>query len=585
MPTALPPSPIAYLIEPSDLAGHCFTVTLTLAQPMPEGCLLRLPAWLPGSYKIREFARHITQITAGSGRKPLSVRKVDKHSWQLAPSTGKVTVRYTVYAYDVSVRGAYLDGQRGFFNGANLCLEVVGQSDQPHRLTVRPPEHPDAAQWTLATSLPREGAGRRGFGHFVAANYDDLLDHPFEMGHLETVRFTACGVPHEIIVSGQHRGDLDRLAADVKKLCTEHLTFFAAPAPFARYVFLLHVGDKLYGGLEHRASTALMASRDALPVQGEPTLTEAYLDLLALFSHEYFHAWNVKRIKPAAFVPYDLSQEGYTRLLWAFEGITSYYDELALVRCGLLSIPAYLQRLADLLAAVRRAPGLAVQSVAEASFDAWIKYYQPDENSPNSQVSYYTKGALIALCLDLTLRQHSQGQVSLDTVMRALWQHTEQTGQGIAEDAWGRLAEAATGVPLTALLARWVDSTAPLPVEALLATVGVTLSPVADDTLAARLGVKAGGSTAEGWTLQSVYHGGAAYQAGLSGGDVLIAVDGLKTSSVEAQHTRYPAGSVVTAHAFRRDQLLSLSLTLPAAPHSRYAVTAEASRVQGWLTH
>ncbi|MEJ2921568.1 peptidase M61, partial [Bordetella avium] len=431
-------APVIYRLEPHDPAGHRYRITLGVARPDPNGQLLSLPAWIPGSYLIRDFSRQIETLSARAGGRPVAVMKRDNHTWQAAPCEGPLVIDYTVYAWDLSVRGAHLDESHGFFNGTSVFLRVHGQDDQPCLLDLAPP--PGIAGWKVYTSLReargRLGARRHGFGRYEAPDYDALIDHPVEMGTPQVARFTAHGAEHELVFTGvAPRLDLARIAQDVQKICETQIAFFeprSRRAPFLdsadRYVFMTMVTGDGYGGLEHRASTALMTSRKDLPVLGQQGQGEGYRSFLGLVSHEYFHTWNVKRIKPAAFAPYNLAQPDLTRLLWIFEGFTSYYDDLLLLRAGVITRDDYLRLLSKTITSVMRSPGRHKQSVADSSFDAWTRYYKQDENSANALVSYYTKGSLVALGLDLLIRQDSGGSHSLDDVMRLLWQ---RYGRGV----------------------------------------------------------------------------------------------------------------------------------------------------------
>ncbi|HSC81091.1 MAG TPA: peptidase M61, partial [Chitinolyticbacter sp.] len=529
-----------YRITPADLAAHYFDIELSIAKPDPAGQVLWLPVWIPGSYLVREFARNIVAISAEAGGKALAVTKLDKHRWQLAATRKAVKVRYRVYAFDLSVRGAYLDEQRGFFNGTSVFLAVAGQEDQPVGVELVAPAGKAYRDWEVATTLERLDAKAWGFGVYRAANYDELIDHPVELGAFTRVSFKACGVPHDFVLAGRQRADLKRLKRDLKQICEYQIRLFGEPAPFERYLFLTAVVGDGYGGLEHRASTALIASRDDLPLTHETGMKAGYRQYLGLCSHEYFHSWNVKRIKPAAYAPYDLTQENYTRLLWAFEGITSYYDDLTLVRTGLISQQEYLDLVAQTMSQVQRGAGRLKQNLEEASLDAWVKYYRQDENSPNAIVSYYTKGALAALCLDLTIRQRSEGARSLDDVMRALWQRYGRDfyprGAGVPEMAWERIASEVAGFDLTAFFDRALRSTDDLPLAELLSAFGIEsqLRPIAGggdkggwkdvtapgNALGARVAPEAGGVK-----LTHVFDGGAVQAAGFAAGDVLVALD------------------------------------------------------------
>lgn len=575
-------APVHYSIRPCSPQSHCFEITLKVAKPAKKGQVFTLPAWIPGSYLIREFSRHIVSIQASSAGKEVGLCKLDKHTWQAEPVAGSLTLVYQVYAYDLSVRGAYLDEERGFFNASSVFLAVEGYESVACTVEIRAPKGKAFADWKVASSLPALETDRNGFGVYRAADYDELLDHPVELGAFQSISFKACGVPHQFVVSGRFRGDLKRLARDTKKICEHQIKLFGTPAPFDRYVFMLYVGKDIYGGLEHRASTALVANRDDLPQSSDEAISDGYLKLLGLISHEYFHSWNVKRIKPAAFSPYDLSREGYTRLLWAFEGITSYYDDLTLLRCGLIDSKRYLGLLAQTISGVERGAGRLKQTLEESSFDAWTKYYRQDENSPNSIVSYYTKGSLAALALDLTIRQQTDGRQSLDDVMRALWQKWQADGQGLAEDEWEQIARQVTGLDLQAFFDSALRSTADLPLANLLATQGLDMcwdyadhagdaggiGPVAADRRPrASLGVKTAVDPL-GLRLVNVLDGSAAQQAGLAGGDILIALDGLKVTDLDKMLARYGVGEIVTLHLFRRDELLVRDVSLQAVPRT-----------------
>ncbi|MES2295717.1 MAG: PDZ domain-containing protein [Pseudomonadota bacterium] len=564
---------IDYAILPKDLAGHLFQVTLRVAHPAPEGQVLALPAWIPGSYMIREFSRNIVQIRAESQGQAVALTKLDKHSWQAAPVAGELTVHYEVYAWDLSVRTAHLDQTHAFFNGTSVYLRVLGQENAPHRVDIQRPLDPAARTWRVATALPELKAKRCDFGSYIAASYDELIDHPVELGDFALASFKAHGVSHDIVITGRVPNlDMARLQADLKAICETQIAFFEPKtrrAPMNRYVFMtLAVGDG-YGGLEHRASTALICARADLPTTSTPKgaePSEGYLKFLGLCSHEYFHTWNVKRIKPAAFAPYDLQVENYTPLLWLFEGFTSYYDDLMLVRSGLIDEPAYLKMLGKTIASVLRGSGRTKQSVADSSFDAWGKYYRQDENAPNAIISYYTKGSLIALAFDLTIRAKTGGKKSLDDVMLALWQRYGRdfyagAARGVTDAQVEALFDEVSGLKLKSMFERYVRGTDDLPLARLYAPFGLKLaderkaSKPALDVATARDGADC--------KLTQVHEGGAAHRAGLSAGDVLIALDGVRVgANLEAMLARYHVGDAVSVHAFRRDELMAFSLTL-----------------------
>ena len=573
-------SSICYTIHPSNPEAHRFTVTCRVPHPDPAGQCFALPAWIPGSYLIRDFARHIVAIRAESEGKPVSLNKLDKHTWQARPlAVGRpLSVTCEIHAWDLSVRGAHLDATHAFFNGTSVFLRAIGQEDAPCLVDIQPPEGRSFASWRVATALePARGepgaAKRHGFGVYRAACYDELIDHPVEMGAFTLARFVACGVTHDVAITGHHDCDVERLTADLKRICAWQIRFFGEPAPMKRYVFLVTAVGEGYGGLEHRASTALLCSRNDLPYRGMRGVPEGYRTFLGLCSHEYFHTWNVKRIKPAAFVPYDFNRENYTTQLWAFEGITSYYDDLALLRSGVIDRNDWLELLAKTISNVQRTPGRSRQSLAESSFDAWSKFYRPDENTPNVVVSYYAKGALVALALDLTLRSKTANRVSLDDVMRELWRHHGQTGIGVGEDDLRCIAERLSGVDLRRFFADFVHGTRELPLKSLLAEQGIRLEWEAAKTPS--LGIK---TATEGNSihLATVFDDGAAQAAGLASGDVLIALDGLRVTpaSLERMLARYQPGDTLKIHAFRRDELMEFSLRLTAPDRDTAQLTA-----------
>ncbi|MFL9926709.1 M61 family metallopeptidase [Herbaspirillum lusitanum] len=574
-------TPIRYSITSHDPASHLYDVTVTVDTPAPEGQIFSLPAWIPGSYMIREFGKNIVQIRASANGRKLSLKKLDKHTWQAVPCTGALTLSYQVYAWDLSVRTAHLDQTHGFFNGTSVFLCVHGHEQAPHVVDIQKPKGDEFKRWRVATALPELKAKRYGFGTYVAGDYDELIDHPVELGAFALVTFTAHGVPHDFVITGQVPNlDLARLSNDLKKVCEAQIAFFEPKtkrAPMSRYVFMtLAVGDG-YGGLEHRASTALICARSDLPVKGKDEQTDGYRTYLGLCSHEYFHTWNVKRIKPAVFAPYDLREENYTSLLWLFEGFTSYYDDLFLVRTGLIDTGTYLKMLAKTVNGVLRGSGRRKQSVAESSFDAWVKYYRQDENAPNAIVSYYTKGSLVALGLDLTIRSESKGKRSLDDVMRVLWQefgrdfYTASGGKGVGEDEILGLMERVSGVSLKRYVERYILGTEDVPLQTLLAPFGVAY---ADDDAAAKpaFGVRVTRDNGDA-KLASVYEGGPAHIAGMSAGDKLVALDGLRVppTGVDGLLARYRVNDTVRVHAFRRDELMEFSVKLKAdsAPQVR----------------
>ncbi len=579
---------LRYRITPIEPNAHRFEVELTIAHPDPQGQRVAMPAWAPGSYMIREFARNVVSIEASSasGRR-VALRKLDKATWQAARCDGALHLRYEVYAWDLSVRAAHLDSTHGFFNGPSVFLRAIGHEAQPCELQLDPPPGDAYADWRVATTMPSAGAREHAFGAYRARDYAELIDHPVEMGRFTLARFDVGGTRHEIAITGRHDADTERLCRDLRRICGEQIRLFEPRrrrAPFERYVFQVLAVGSGYGGLEHRSSSSLICARNELPHRGEREPSEGYRSFLGLASHEYFHSWNVKRIRPAAFVAPDLQNENYTKLLWVFEGFTSYYDDLVLVRSGVIDRDAYLALLARTVSNVQRGPGRRTQSIAESSFDAWIKFYRQDENAPNAIVSYYAKGSLAALALDLTIRQRTRGRHSLDDVLRAMWERYGKNafdgGEGLDEGALPRLIEETVGLRLDAQIRAWAYGTAEIPLAALLRPFGVRLEfgigeqgPV---SIGAKLAMRDGQLT-----ISNAYNGQAAERAGLSAGDTIVAFDGSKVNdeaACKALLARRRPGDRLRVHVFRRDELIEREVELDAAPRTEAKLTIDAPR-------
>jgi predicted metalloprotease with PDZ domain len=550
---------ISYQIDARDAHAHLFQVTLTIARPAALQ-RLSLPVWIPGSYLVREFARHLSGLSATQGTKPVVLEQLDKTSWQAATAgRGALVVRYAVYAFDTSVRAAFLSAERGFLNGTGVCLRVEGAEAGPHRVELR--QMP--AAWEVATALPAVDVDATGRGLYEAASYDELVDHPIELGRFWRGRFEARGVPHEYVVAGALPDfDGERLIADTQRICETEIDFWhglGKKPPFERYVFMHNLVEEGHGGLEHRASTALISPRRDMPQRGRPETSDGYVNVLGLISHEYFHTWNVKRLRPAELATIDYTRENYTELLWFFEGFTSYYDDVFLLRCGLIDSGRYLKLIARTLAGVLALPGRFVQSVAQSSFDTWVKYYRSDENTPNATISYYTKGSLVALALDLTLR--AEGRGSLDDVMRLLW--TQSSGGPIGEAQIAAALQQVGGRSYAAELQAWVHGTDDLPMQALLEQFAVEWS-AERPTLAQRLGLRVSESALTGVKVANVLRGSVAEQTGLCVGDELLAVAGWRVRRLDDALRVVSDGEPVPLLVARDQRVLSLTLNLPA---------------------
>lgn len=552
-------APVRYVVSMPRPHTHLFEVEASFP-PTENALTVALPVWTPGSYLVREYSRHLQEVSAVTETgEALPVERIDKRSFRVAARGRSITFRYKVYANELTVRTSHLDDSHGYFNGATLFLYAEPLRQAEHRVTVHAPPG-----WQAFSSLDRQGT------EFVAHGYDELIDSPFEVGPHTPLAFTAAGVPHQVLLWGEPQLDQEKLAQDLAKICETQARLFGG-LPMPRYVFLVYFTDKGRGGLEHLASTALLFPRSGLSNQ------RGWEDFLTLASHEYFHLWNVKRIKPKAFVPFDYSQENYSTLLWAFEGITSYYDNLLVRRASLMSPARYLQRLGESFSSLHQTPGRKVLTLAEASWISWIKHYRPDENSPNSAISYYLKGEIVALLLDLEIRRATGDRKSLDDVMRKLWQLFGD-GSGVAEDGVEAAVRDVTGKDLSAFFDRALRSTQELDYS-VLSHVG----------LEARFRIREsasdkGGSPPRwkeqkprGWlgvlpksggTIATVLEGTPAQAAGVYAEDEVVALDGYKVDAaglISRCEDKKP-GEQVKVSLFRRDKLLELPITLGQKP-------------------
>jgi predicted metalloprotease with PDZ domain len=553
---------IRYHIRVHDAAAHLYAVNIEIPTETNTKTDLEFAAWIPGSYLVREFARHIVgPIQAKDDGRQVNLIQTNKNAWHVSTQGRLLSINYLVYAWDFSVRAAHLDQTHGFFNGTSVFMRVASQFEAPVTLHIQKPNF----AWKIATTLHATQIDRFGFGLYSADNFDELIDHPVEMSAFQELRFEAEGVPHRAVFTGQAHFDQARLANDLAKICATQIRFFeprTRRAPFDRYLFMTQLSADGYGGLEHRSSTALHCARNDLPAPNASDQSAGYRQYLGLCSHEYFHSWNVKRIKPAAFAPYDLSRENHTGLLWIFEGFTSYYDDLLLLRAGLISPSEYLDLLAKTIARVLSEPGRFAQSVAQSSYDAWTKYYRQDENSSNSLISYYTKGSLVALCLDLTIRLQTQGRKSLDDVMRLMWQRAKQNIY-LGENDFPSWVLEATGCNLRSEINRWAYKPGDLPVQELLKSVGVSWQAVYES--APSLGAKCVQRGAD-LVAATVYVGSTASKAGLSAHDIIVAADNLRMNdtALKALLARKKVGDKLSLTVFRRDQLHTFTVKLSA---------------------
>ncbi|WP_441003780.1 M61 family metallopeptidase [Pseudocolwellia agarivorans] len=576
---------INYSISPLNINSHLFSVSLTFNVTANKPYTLSLPSWLPGSYMIRDFAKNIIEInaTAEDNSSPILIKN-DKQTWTLTSNNEtSITVNYSVFAFDLSVRTAYLDSQRAFFNGSSVFLQVEELADQACLLNIKPTDA--IKDWKVATGLTRHNTEKYAFGQYSAENYQELIDGPVAMGNFSYKEFDVEGVTHHVVFTSEHYGDLIRLTKDLTKLCQHHISMFGE-APFKEYWFITHLLANGFGGLEHKNSTILQASRFDLPNPNKPDeLTENYRTFLSLCSHEYFHAWNVCRIKPKEFIPYNLQEETHTTQLWAYEGITSYYDDFSLYRTGLISFEDYLKILSKTATRVYRGKGELKQSVADSSFDTWTKFYKQGPDAVNNIVSYYTKGSLIALWLDLTIRDKSNGQYSLDNLMKELWIHFGRTNIGTSEDDFINIANILCNTDIRDEFTAMLHNAERVNLSALLKKVGIdfaaskfcklnSVETRTTDEYVPYIGALYT-ATPSGLKVTQVIEDSPAANAGLAVNDIIIAVDNMQATEKSLQNIaeHLAQNTSVKYHYFRDDQLLEQSIRFIDSPTSAIEIT------------
>ncbi|WP_075610069.1 M61 family metallopeptidase [Alteromonas pelagimontana] len=590
-------SSVSYSVSVISQADHLFGITMAIPALPDSSLVLSVPSWIPGSYMIREFARNVVALSAvGENEEALEVVKLDKQRWQVKSDSQAVTVTYQVYAFDLSVRSAYLSDEYGFFNGTSLFLAVDGHTDLRCEVAIRPPQNqPD---WQVYTAMTEAPSNSQGHYCYTCEDYDEAIDHPVFIGNCTTTSITVDGVEFVLLFSGSTGTDLARIGEDLKPICAHHLKLFSKPAPISRYLFITLLSDTGFGGLEHRSSTALLYPRFDLPQVGESSnKTDGYITFLSLCSHELFHTWHVKRIKPDVMVTPDLSAEVYTDQLWIYEGFTSFYDDLALVRVGTISPEKYLEILGQNLTRLQQTPGRLKQSAAASSFDAWTRFYKQDASSVNHIVSYYLKGGIIALGLDLLLRQESKGQYSLDSVMQILWDQYGKDESGTPDEIIADICREHFDIDVSGYLEKVTYGTDDVPLENWLPSVGVSLHYRVKQGASDKGGTPPNASAPKrqlgatlkaaetGVTVTQVKEGLAASEAGLQVNDRIIALegwqatDGLLHRLLEA--TDKPALSL---SVLREGRLITLSLPVRAAHKDVcYLTIYDKTKVQKWL--
>jgi predicted metalloprotease with PDZ domain len=560
--------------------SHLFEVTLFVKGWQKPVLDLKLPVWTPGSYLVREYAKHLQDFSADTGdqRHRLLARKISKNHWQIeTANTSEITVRYRVFANELSVRTNHLDATHGYFNGAALFFFIPGWEHQPIRVTLVPPK-PDWHVTTPLLSLPGEA------NTFEAANFDTLVDSPFEIGSQQLYNFQVLGKPHQLAIWGQGNADPEQIIEDTKKIIEVEAELYGG-LPYDRYLFLLHLSSNGFGGLEHKNSCSLNFSRFGFRVK------EKYNRFLQLVAHEFFHLWNVKRIRPKALERFDYENENYTTSLWFCEGTTSYYDLVIPFRAQIYDANAFLEGMSKEITQLQTIPGRKVQPLSESSFDAWIKLYRRDANSNNSQISYYLKGEMVSFLLDLLIRAQHENQRSLDDVMRQMWQRFGIQEIGFTPQQLRDVIESVAQTDLSDFFDRYIDGTDELPFDEYLEPFGLRLSSIKSGEPVPHLGVNVNADNGK-TMIQFVEAASPAAVAGVDAGDELLAINGWRVTAEQLSDRLkdYKVGDTIQVSVFHQDELCTLPIILGAPRPSRYQIVlvekpcnTQRQNLTGWL--
>jgi predicted metalloprotease with PDZ domain len=562
---------IAYTVSMSKPWTHLLEVEMRLKWGTAQQAVdVKMPVWTPGSYLVREYARHVQDFSAKSGTTPFTWSKTSKNTWHIdAKGTSELVVSYRVYSNELTVRTNELNDEHAFWNNAALLMFPAGHLAAPSIVTVRP-----YGNWKIATGLPRVAARPNTFR---AENFDVLYDSPFEVSDFAEITFNVQGKPHRIVITGEGNYDLRQMAKDVAKIAEEGYKIFGE-LPFEDYTFIVNLRGG--GGLEHMNSTALQWNRFGFKPQAR------YNGFLNLVAHEYFHLWNVKRIRPDALGPFDYENESYTKLLWVAEGMTSYYEGLLLRRAGLISDHEFLDGKASMIEQLQARPGRFETSLEEASMDAWIKYYRQDENSVNNQISYYDKGDIVSMMLDVTIRTASGGAKSMDDVLRHLYTEFFKKGRNYTPEDFQKVSEMMAGRSLDDFFSKYVRGEADIDYNAIMSGIGLKVDISEPNRTRAYIGADLAEESGR-LTIRSVPADTPAYEQGLNTGDQIVAVDGYRAGQTFLQSylAEKKPNDKVRLTIFRFDKLRDVTFTLGGNMRKEYSfspvenATAEQSRL------
>jgi len=549
---------------------HMSAITYTLSFPNPQNhyChvkmeftaksdqpIVGMPVWAPGSYLVREFSKNMEGIQSNFG-----LKKIQKNQWQLDAKQGEqVEFSYLIYANEVSVRTSFINAEHALISSVGTFTYAKGQENEEHIVNVTPHKN-----WKkVACGLINPNNKKQ----VVAANYDLLVDAPIEVGNHDEFTFEAAGVTHTVAMVGKNNADYKRLAKDMKRIIETTIKVWGE-LPVKRYLFIVENTDHGRGGLEHLNSTVLMMARNDYAKE------EKYINFISLVAHEYFHLWNVKRLRPMELGPFDYDVENHTELLWFFEGFTAYYDELLLHRAGFIDETAYLKRVTNNIEGTENRPGVKVQTVAEASYDAWIKAYRPNENSTNTTISYYGKGAIVATLLDLTIVKESECKYNLDDLMQVLYaKYKANPEKGITEQDIFSAANKLAGKDLSSFFNHMVHSTAAIDYPTYFKHAGLEYKSE-QDTNKISLGITT--KTTEGKIIvNSVQRNTAAYRGGINAGDQLIAISGDSISTLEGAFDGFTMDEIILLDIIRDGITKQLEITLSYNPDQKISLTPQ----------
>ncbi|HEY8560219.1 MAG TPA: PDZ domain-containing protein [Pyrinomonadaceae bacterium] len=551
---------ISYTIGMSKPWTHLLEVEMRLrwTAGAPAQAEISMPVWTPGSYLVREYARHVESFAAAdAGGNSLSWRKIDKNSWQIdTKSAPEIVVKYNVYANELTVRTNELNADHAFFTPAALLMFPKDNLKTASTVRVVP-----YGNWKVATGLPKAPGGENTFR---AENFDVLYDSPFEVGDFKEISFTVQGKPHRFVVEGEGNYDLPRIAKDTAKIVEESYKIFGE-LPYNDYLFILNLRGG--GGLEHLNSTALQWNRFGFSGNGHG-------NFMTLVAHEYFHLWNVKRIRPDALGPFDYENENYTKLLWVAEGATAYYESALVQRAGIISAKEFFDGKTAQIQALQERPGRFETSLEEASFDAWIKYYRQDENALNNQISYYDKGELVNFLLDLEIRGASKGAKSLDDVMRYLYNEFYKKNKNYTPEDYQKISETMAGRSLEDFFAKYVRGRAEIDYNPIFAGVGLQLKDNRGrETTYLGANLRQDGDRL---TVTSLPKGTPAYEQGLNASDQIVAVDGIRANQTFLGNYigEKKVGDKIKLTVFRFDELRDIEITLGGRARAAYQIAA-----------